>query len=273
MPAPRASARRHRRPHDAQRRRPAHQDGHSLLNAIAFPTVRAYDPAYAYEMAVIIFDGMKRMYEDNETAIYYITLENENYEMPEMPAGGEEGIIRGMYKLSSVEATAASTACNSSAAARSCAGARGPEDPRREVQHLQRRLERHQLQRAAPRRPGVRTLEHAPSRRSRRACRTSSRSSPARGPVIAATDYVRLCPSKSSVGPRRPVRPRHRRHGPQRKPRRLRRHFEVDAECIVARHALPADASKASTTASAWRKHQRPGHRPGKEIGALRVKK
>jgi pyruvate dehydrogenase E1 component len=81
-----------------------HQDGHSLLNAIAFPTVRAYDPAYAYETAVIIFDGLKSLYEDGETAIYYITLENENYDMPEMPAGCEEGIIRGMYKVSSVDA-------------------------------------------------------------------------------------------------------------------------------------------------------------------------
>jgi pyruvate dehydrogenase E1 component len=71
---------------------------------MAFPTVRAYDPAFAYETAVIIFDGLKRMYEDNETAIYYITLENENYMMPEMPAGVEDGIIRGMYKLKSVEA-------------------------------------------------------------------------------------------------------------------------------------------------------------------------
>jgi pyruvate dehydrogenase E1 component len=81
-----------------------HQDGHSLVNAIAFPTVRAYDPAYAYETAVIIFDGLKRMYEDGETAIYYITLENENYAMPEMPAGCEEGIIRGMYRVSTVNA-------------------------------------------------------------------------------------------------------------------------------------------------------------------------
>jgi pyruvate dehydrogenase E1 component len=80
-----------------------HQDGHSHLNAIAFPTVRAYDPAYAYETAVIIFDGLKRLYEDNETAMYYITLQNETYEMPEMPAGCEEGIIRGMYKVSSVD--------------------------------------------------------------------------------------------------------------------------------------------------------------------------
>ena len=81
-----------------------HQDGHSLINAMAFPTVRAYDPAYAYETAVIVFDGLKRLYEDNETAIYYITLENENYLMPEMPAGVEDGIIRGMYKLASNEA-------------------------------------------------------------------------------------------------------------------------------------------------------------------------
>jgi pyruvate dehydrogenase E1 component len=81
-----------------------HQDGHSLLNAIAFPTVRAYDPAFHYETAVIVFDGLKRMYEDGETAIYYLTLENENYEMPPMPEGVEEGIIKGMYKFSSVSA-------------------------------------------------------------------------------------------------------------------------------------------------------------------------
>jgi pyruvate dehydrogenase E1 component len=77
-----------------------HQDGHSLLNAIAFPTVRAYDPAYAYEYAILVLDGLKRMYEDGETAIYYITAENENYVHPPMPQGAEEGIIRGMYKLS-----------------------------------------------------------------------------------------------------------------------------------------------------------------------------
>jgi pyruvate dehydrogenase E1 component len=81
-----------------------HQDGHSLLNAIAFPQVRAYDPAYAYEMAVIILDGMKRLYEDDETAIYYLMAGNENYVHPEMPAGVEDGIVRGLYKLKSREA-------------------------------------------------------------------------------------------------------------------------------------------------------------------------
>ena len=81
-----------------------HQDGHSLLNAIAFPTVRAYDPAFAYETAVIIFDGLKKLYQEGETAIYYLTAENENYEMPPMPEGVEEGIIRGIYKYSSKDA-------------------------------------------------------------------------------------------------------------------------------------------------------------------------
>ena len=81
-----------------------HQDGQSLLNAIAFPTVRAYDPTYAYEIAVIVMEGMKRMYQDNEEAIYYLTCENENYDMPPMPKGAEEGIVRGMYELTTAEA-------------------------------------------------------------------------------------------------------------------------------------------------------------------------
>ncbi|MFK7737051.1 MAG: pyruvate dehydrogenase (acetyl-transferring), homodimeric type, partial [Pirellulaceae bacterium] len=84
-----------------------HQDGHSQLNAIAFPTVRAYDPAYAYETTVIIMDGLKRMYGDGETAIYYISVENETYEMPAMPKGAEEGIVKGIYKLESKKVKAA----------------------------------------------------------------------------------------------------------------------------------------------------------------------
>ena len=78
-----------------------HQDGHSLLNAMAFPTVRAYDPAWGYEIAVIVLDGLRRLYGEGETAIYYITVANEPYVMPEMPAGCEEGIIKGIYKFSS----------------------------------------------------------------------------------------------------------------------------------------------------------------------------
>jgi pyruvate dehydrogenase E1 component len=83
-----------------------HQDGNSQLFAIAYPNVRAYDPAFVYESTVIVLDGMHRMYELCEDAIYYITIYNENYKMPSMPAGVEEGIIRGMYKLSSVDVEA-----------------------------------------------------------------------------------------------------------------------------------------------------------------------
>nr|WP_233200292.1 pyruvate dehydrogenase (acetyl-transferring), homodimeric type [Blastopirellula marina] len=81
-----------------------HQDGHSHLNAIAFPTVRSFDPAFAYETTVIIFDGMKKMYVEGETAMYYITVGNENYAMPAMPEGAEEGIVRGIYKFNSLDA-------------------------------------------------------------------------------------------------------------------------------------------------------------------------
>ena len=76
-----------------------HQDGHSLLVASTVPTCRAYDPAYAYEMAVIIHDGLRRMMGEREDCFYYITMMNENYVHPPMPDGVEEGIVRGMYLL------------------------------------------------------------------------------------------------------------------------------------------------------------------------------
>ncbi|NND97916.1 MAG: pyruvate dehydrogenase (acetyl-transferring), homodimeric type [Pirellulaceae bacterium] len=78
-----------------------HQDGHSLLNAIAFPTVRAYDPAYAYEVVVIILEGLKKMYAEGEECIYYLMSENDAYDHPAMPEGCEEGIVKGMYKFRS----------------------------------------------------------------------------------------------------------------------------------------------------------------------------
>ncbi len=80
-----------------------HQDGHSLLNAIAYPTVRSYDPAFAYEAVVIIMEGLKRMYQDGDECIYYLMAENEPFDQPEMPEGCEEGIIKGMYKYRSRE--------------------------------------------------------------------------------------------------------------------------------------------------------------------------
>lgn len=74
-----------------------HQDGTSLLVASQFPSCRAYDPAFGYEMAVIMQDGLKRMYQDEEDIFYYITAMNEKYVQPEMPKGVEDGILQGMY--------------------------------------------------------------------------------------------------------------------------------------------------------------------------------
>jgi pyruvate dehydrogenase E1 component len=82
-----------------------HQDGHSQLIAGTVPSVRAYDPAYAYELTVIIQDGLRRMCQDNEDGFYYISVYNENYAMPEMPKGCEQGILKGMYKVSSTDKT------------------------------------------------------------------------------------------------------------------------------------------------------------------------
>ncbi len=81
-----------------------HQDGNSQLFAIAYPTVKVYDPAFVYEATVIMLEGLDRMYAKGEDWIYYITVYNENYEMPPMPAGCQEGILKGMYRLREVPA-------------------------------------------------------------------------------------------------------------------------------------------------------------------------
>ena len=80
-----------------------HEDGHSPLLFSAIPNVRIYDPAFAYELATVIRDGMRRMYVDGEDIFYYITLYNENYPMPPMPEGAEDGILRGLYRYKPAE--------------------------------------------------------------------------------------------------------------------------------------------------------------------------
>jgi pyruvate dehydrogenase E1 component len=76
-----------------------HQDGHSLLLSSTIPTLATYDPAFTYEVAVIIADGLQRMYVKGEDLFYYLTLYNENYPMPAMPEGAAEGILKGLYKF------------------------------------------------------------------------------------------------------------------------------------------------------------------------------
>ena len=80
-----------------------HQDGHSQIVASTIPNCVSYDPAFAYELAVIVQDGMRRMYQERENCFYYITVMNENYPMPAMPEGAEDGIRRGIYRFSAAE--------------------------------------------------------------------------------------------------------------------------------------------------------------------------
>jgi pyruvate dehydrogenase E1 component len=78
-----------------------HQDGHSQLVATTIPNCVAYDPAYAYELAVIVHEGLRRMYAEQQDVFYYVTVMNENYAQPALPDGARDGILKGMYRLRS----------------------------------------------------------------------------------------------------------------------------------------------------------------------------
>ena len=80
-----------------------HEDGHSQLFATSVPNLKAYDPAYAYELAIIVQDGMRRMYVEHEEIFYYLSVYNEDYKMPAMPEGVAEGVVRGMYRFQSTK--------------------------------------------------------------------------------------------------------------------------------------------------------------------------
>jgi pyruvate dehydrogenase E1 component len=83
-----------------------HEDGHSHLISSVIPNCISYDPTFAYEVAVIVQDGLRRMVENQEDVFFYITLMNENYPHPGLPEGAREGILKGMYKLSDAGAAA-----------------------------------------------------------------------------------------------------------------------------------------------------------------------
>jgi len=82
-----------------------HMDGHSHVLASTVPTCRSYDPAYAYEIAVIVQDGLRCMYQQREDCFYYFTVYNENYPQPAMPQGVQEGIVRGLYRFRAAQGT------------------------------------------------------------------------------------------------------------------------------------------------------------------------
>jgi pyruvate dehydrogenase E1 component len=212
-----------------------HQDGHSHLNAIAFPTVRSYDPAFAHEITVIVLDGMRRMYEEGEEKIYYITVGNENYKQPPMPPGCEEGILRGIYPFRTVETANGGNFVQlfgSGAILREVLRAQEILADKYNVSsqawsvtsYTELRRDAHECERwnmfhptETPRKPYIAQVLEGQQ-----------------GPFIAASDYVRAVTEQVS-----PWVPgglfalgtdgfgRSETRGP------LRRHFEVDAECVV----------------------------------------
>lgn len=212
-----------------------HEDGHSHLLAMAYPTIRSYDPAYAYETAVIVMDGMRRMFEENETAIYYLTLHNENYKMPTMPADVQEGIVRGIYPLASLDAGSGRPRVQlfgSGAILREALRAQQLLAERYEVSSRAWSLTSYtQLRREAQQAAHWNLLHPDEPRRS---CYLEQVLARQQGPFIAATDFVRAVPEQ--IAPWVPgglFALGTDGLGRSDTRERLRRHFEVDAECIA----------------------------------------
>jgi len=210
-----------------------HEDGNSHLTAMVYPTLQAYDPAYAYEMAVIVRDGMRRMFHEGEDVFYYITAYNENYAMPPMPKGVEDGILKGLYLAAParegkhrVQLFGSGTILRCALAAQEILASRygvaadvwsatSYQQLYREARAVERENRMHPA--AKPRVPYVsRVLEGHP------------------GPVVAATDYVSEVPSViARFVPRRFLPLGTNGYGRSDTREALRRFFEVDAQCIA----------------------------------------
>ncbi|MDX2033972.1 MAG: pyruvate dehydrogenase (acetyl-transferring), homodimeric type [Blastocatellia bacterium] len=210
-----------------------HQDGHSLVLSSTVPTCASYDPAFAYEIAVIVQDGMRRMYQLGEDRFYYITLYNDNYAQPALPAGCEEGIIRGIYKVKPAGAPAraqlfgSGPMINEVLRAQQILGEKYgiPADVWSVTSYNELRrdaLEIERWNRLHPTEPEkkpyiVQALEGA------------------EGPIVASSDYMKIVPDQLapwlngrliSLGTDGFGRSESREY--------LRRHFEINAESIVA---------------------------------------
>lgn len=209
-----------------------HQDGHSHLMASTVPTCKAYDPAYGYEIAVILQDGIKRMYEDKEECFYYVTVGNENYAHPAMPEGVEEGIIKGIYKFKAASEKAVAHLFGSGSILNEAVRAQqvlaekygvhvdvysvtSPVELRREAMDVERWNRFHPDQPA--RTPYIQQVMEGTE-----------------GPIIAASDYMKIL--FDGLGPwlsGRMVALGTDGFGRSENRRHLRMHFEVDTNAIV----------------------------------------
>ena len=214
-----------------------HQDGHSLLLASTIPTCLPYDPAFGYELAVIVADGLRRMYVEGEDIFYYLSLYNENYSMPPMPAGVEDGILKGLYKFKAGPENLKMVGLTCRSAGRAAARpyrqsphlrqradhsirVEGAGNPRRTLRCLRRCLERDQLQTAAHRRHPLPALEHAaPDRAAEEILRRDIAGERARGVCRRLGQHPHGARPDCAVGSGRIVHAGHGRLWPQRHPR------------------------------------------------------
>ena len=210
-----------------------HQDGHSIVLASTVPTCLTYDPAYVYELAVVVQDGLRRMYENGEDVFYYITMYNEDYAMPPMPEGVADGILRGIYRLKAAPSGEAMVQLFGS----------GP--ILNEVVRAQEMLASkysiaadvwsvtsyNELRRNALETERWNRLHPAEKER---VPYIAEALGTAKGPIIAASDYMKVVPDQMapwlggrlvSLGTDGFGRSDNREH--------LRRHFEISAEAIV----------------------------------------
>ncbi len=212
-----------------------HEDGHSHILAATVPNLVTYDPAYAYETAVIVQDGLRRMYVENESVFYYLTLYNEDYVMPAMPVGAVEGILSGMYKVVSRDAArpvARAQLLGSGTILRQVLAAQqiladdyqvasdvwsvtSYKELRREALEVERWNRLHPNDKA-------------------RKCYVEEMLSGCDGPFVAASDYMQLVPEQIAKWvPGRLVVLGTDGFGRSDSRDELRRHFEVDAAHIV----------------------------------------
>lgn len=211
-----------------------HLDGHSHVLASVVPTCAAYDCAYVYEIAVIVQDGIRRMFEEGEDRFYYITAYNEDYPMPEMPEGVREGILRGIYKFR--------PALNGKAALQLFGSGPILNEALRAQQIL---AEKYKIQADVwsvtsynqLRRDGLgveRWNRLHPSEKAKRPYILEALDG-AEGPIIAASDYMKIVPDQLAPWlPGRLVTLGTDGFGRSDNRQHLRRHFEVNAESIAA---------------------------------------
>jgi pyruvate dehydrogenase E1 component len=210
-----------------------HQDGHSIVLSSTVPTCATYDPAYVYETAVIIQDGMRRMYQDGEDLFYYITMYNEDYPMPAMPEGCREGILRGIYKYKAAGGKATLQLFGSGPILNEALRAQAILAEKYRVQaDVWSVTSYHQLRRDAIATERWNRLH--PAEAEKRPYIMSALDG-AEGPIVAATDYMKIVPDQLapwlgsrllSLGTDGFGRSDNRKF--------LRQHFEVNAESIAA---------------------------------------